>query len=129
MGRAVDAGVAVLAGDAATLGIVAPPLAVGQARLLVEPRSGRARGEERGRDEEQPRDPATDSQRRSDGLTSRAARRTRNRLSAAASIWRTRSRVTPMRRPMLSSVMGSSPPSPNRSVTTLRFGLGGEDPM
>jgi len=59
-------------------------------------------------------------QRRSDGSTPRAASNAPRRLSAAASIWRTRSRVTPICLPIASRVSGSPPPSPKRWVTTRR---------
>src|SRR5882724_9909498 len=60
------------------------------------------------------------SQRRSDGSTPRAVSSAPRRLSAAASIWRTRSRVSPICLPMASRVCGSPPPSPKRWVMTRR---------
>ena len=60
------------------------------------------------------------SQRRSDGSTPRAVSSAPRRLSAAASIWRTRSRVSPICLPMASRVCGSPAPSPKRWVMTRR---------
>src|SRR5882724_4093189 len=60
------------------------------------------------------------SQRRSDGSTPRAVSSAPRRLSAAASIWRTRSRVSPICLLMASRVCGSPPPSPKRWVMTRR---------